>query len=276
MILEKTKEMIKKIEGIRKFQKGIDSLLQHYFEQFPQETPSIENIPLNDISNKNYTHYTSEILDIIKLTIQIEIFDLKSSIYNEIVTHIGSNEISNNEKIPNLLNWEIYFYKSLTFLLSKNYIRFDVSDFLVLTDSGKKYIDEDIEIADAKTEQESNENEISVEDEIFDSLIEKDEDMDLITSIRSYLISNLIADGILLQDEDSHYYKVVFYIIKNLYTIDGLQIENWEQIKENNFYKIKLYFNNNEPTVFVKEKYSGYNVLRCIDEDNSTTYYAFI
>lgn len=274
--LEKTKEIIKEIEGIRKFQKEIDSILHSHSEQFPEKKSVVENLRPSNNTDKNYIHYTSEILEIIRSEEQIEVFDLKASLYNEIVPHISSKEISNNEKIPSLLNWELNFYKSVTFLLSKELIQFDENDSLILTDKGEKYYGEDIDFDEVINSSDENENDVDIEDETFNKLVEKDKDMDLIISIRSYLISNLIADGRLTNNEESHYYKVMFYVIKNLFTVEGLLVENWDQIKENNFYKINSYFSNNEPVVFVQEKYAGYNVLRCIDEDNSTIYYAFI
>jgi len=274
--LEKTKEIIKEIEGIRNFQKETDFILQNYSEQFPEDKPPVENFQPANKTDKNYTYYTSEIMEIFKSVEQLEIFELKASLYNEIVTHISLKEISNNEKIPGLLNWEINFYKSVALLLSKEFIRFDDYNCLIITDKGEKYYGDDVEIDEFINNSDEDENNVDVEDEVFNELVEKDKDMDLITSIRSYLISNLIEDGILTNNEESHYYKVMFYIIKNLYTVEGLLVESWDQIKENNFYKINSYFSDNEPVVFIQEKYAGYNVLKCVDEENSTTYFAFI
>jgi len=271
--LKKTKEIIGYIERLRKIQDQIDSIIQGYLEQFPEE--KLLNKKLQN-SVDDYIHYTTEILRIIKLAKQIKLYDLKSSIYNEIVGYISSKEISNNEKTPRLLNWEVSFFKSATLLLSKKFIEFDESNCLILTDIGEKYYYEDNEIDDYNSDTDENLDDLDLDEEIFNELIEKDKDMDLITSIRSYLLSNLIADGILLADEESNFYKVMFYVIKELKDIDGQIIESWDQIKENNYYIIDSFFRDNEKTGFVREKYDRYNIIECIDEDDARTFYAFI
>ena len=273
--LDKTKELIKKIEGVRKIQKEIDSILKDYFNQFPEEKPSVENIPISNF-DKRFVHYTFEILAVIKESESIEIIKLKLLVYNEIVTHISLKEISNNEKFPSLLNWELNFYKSVTFLLSKELIQFGTDSCFSITEKGRNYYGEDLEVTQHAKEESDILNDLDIEHNLCDDLIEKDKDEDMIVSIRSYLLSSLISEGIIITDEDSNIYDLKFFVIQQLYNVDGQLIEDWEQIQEKNYYIINSYFNINEQVILVKEKHERYNVLECIDEEDLTIYYAFI
>lgn len=269
--LEKVKEIIKNIDGIRKLEKEIDGTLIKYFKDFPDEKSLLNPKPTSDETKGYFIHYTSEILDIISSEKEIQVLNLKSQLYDEIISHISSEEISNNEKNPNMLNWEVYFYKSLSFLLSKGYVHLNEAYLLILTDKGQDYQGEDID-----TEIEYFDDDSIYENEITSDFLENNADVDLLVSIRSHLMSSLVEEGILSDSDDPFYYKTTFYIIKSIFSIDGFEVSSWEQIKLNNFYKIETYSEDDKQTVLVQQKYDGFHVVKCIDDNNYTSYYAFL
>jgi len=268
--LKSVKKTISEIEYIRKLQNEIDSIIVSFNNQFSEEiAPRSEN-KINIIKQKEFKHYTLEILSVLNSYEMIDLFDLKTILYNGIVSHIYQKDITTNNNYPYLLNWEVNFYKTISLLFKNEFIQFDDGNpFMIkISEKGKTFYEPDTNYFESFEDEEINTNILE--------LIDKDPDKDFISSLRSYLLSDLIANHILLDDEDPDFYENMFFIIKKLYSIDGLEIEKWEQIKENNFYKVISYFNPIEKVVFIKEKFHGYNVLECIEEDNSRTLFAFI
>lgn len=264
--LEKTKRCISQIESLKKLQKEIDLLIVYFNEQFPDENV-IESVGPSKEREKPVS-YIFQILENLEMNEEVNLFELKTFVYNEIVSHITTSEVSTNCNIPKLLNWEVNFYKTISFLLDKGYIYYDESNYIDLTEKGKQYLGSgyfhdpyDIEINATPLDSE---------------LLCEDSDSDLISSIRSYVLTNLISEGVLSQNEDPDYYKDRFQLAKNVYSMDGAIIEKWDDLRENQFYRVVSYFHSDETTIFLRNKYANNYVLECVTEDDLVTYFIFL
>lgn len=283
--LKETKAILSDMERIIAFNKEIDKILDLYNKYFPQEDVSL-TIP-NPVSSKKtstFNHYSFEILDTIENYDEIGIYDIKSIVFKRISNHISTEELSINNECMNLYNWEINFYKSIIALLHFNFIAIDEDEMVILTPAGKEYLEVDEHTRDTKYtfnpelefKASFNKDISKVVSDNNSNNLNIDIDLGYISSIREYLYENIFSNPDFSPSEDWETYLNSLCVIKNIYSLDGETITAWSQIKEKQFYNLKLYFSDTTPTVFVKNKIEEIKVLNAINEDNATTYFVYL